>query len=382
MALLAGFLLGAGAVRHVCRQRAQVVDRIAPGNERAYQRIDRYLDAEIAAAAAARGTAAGRRDFSSLSNYLASVAPARRELARLLGVPPDCRKGPPPTLAGNELVHQDDQGEIRRWVLTTCDGRIPLEALVGLPKSAAPRPLVITFYGTGGSPERLFGLDGIADYHQRMAAALLAQGFVVFVPYIVTQEGTRPNWFRNRLDNRALSLGPRLLGIELAQCMHALDYLCQQPFVDPQNIAAYGISLGGFQAFHLAALDLRIGATVVSQYIEDRDGKLAGRDYPEAYWQYEYADYILFPGYLRHFADDDVAALIAPRKLFIETGRQDPRSPSAERLFGSIQGLYRQLGQPDGSVAMEIGAGGHEAFLDGSVKFLKQWMNSAPRKAE
>lgn len=380
LALAAGFVLGAGAYRRVCRQRQADSAEMSPGLERTAAAIDQYLDRRVAQTAESRA-AYWQRDASSLSNYLASAARARSDLATLLGLPSDCHECERPTLAADQWVAEDSRREIRRWTLATCGGTLSLEALVGMPRDRPPPyPLVILFYGTGGSPERVFGLDGISDYHRRMAAVLLEQGYMVFVPGIVTQTGANANRLRNQLDHRALSAGTRLIGIELGQCMSALDYLAELEIVDPQRMVTYGISLGGFLAFHLAALDTRLTATVVSQYIEDRAGKLAGRNYPQAYWQYENMDYILFPGYLSRYTDLDIASLIAPRKLFIEVGRQDARSQSSLGVYKDIQALYESLGLPAGSVALEIGEGGHEAFLAGSLKFLQQWAPPGPRK--
>ena len=380
LTLAAGLVLGAGAYRCVCKHRNADSADVSPGMDKASEGIDRYLNRLVERTGESRA-AYWQRDFSSLSNYLTSVSRARKDLADLLGLPPDFRESNCPALLSDQGVATNGTGEIRHWTLATGNGALPLDALVGIPRNRpSPFPLVILFYGTGGSPERVFGLDGVPDYHRRMAAVLMEHGYLVFVPYIVTQTGANPNQRRNQLDHRALAAGARLIGIELGQCMDALDYLSQLEIVDERHMTTYGISLGGFLSFHLAALDTRVAAAVVSQYIEDRIGKLAGRNYPEAYWQYENADWALFPGYLQRYTDYDIASLIAPRKLFIEVGRQDARSQPSRQVFEDIRGLYESLAQPAGSVALEIGEGGHEAFLAGSLEFLKQWTPPGPRK--
>jgi len=121
--------------------------------------------------------------------------------------------------------------------------------------------------------------------------------------------------------------------------MSFLNYAVTRDDVDASRLAVYGISLGGFLALNLGALDSRVKVVVVSQYFEDMVGKLTGLTYPHSYWRYEDADYMFFPDILQRFSNVDIASLIAPRKLFIEVGLQDPRVDSASRGFLEVKGI-------------------------------------------
>jgi fermentation-respiration switch protein FrsA (DUF1100 family) len=268
---------------------------------------------------------------------------------------------------------------IHKWVFEVCGSQFLVAGLVGIPaRLRGPFPLIVAFHGTAGSPERIFGLDGNDDYHHKFALRLTEQGYMVFSPVIITQyvEDDRGSYnrCRNEIDNRGLPVGVRLAGIELGQIMSVLNYLLTRDDVDPGRVAVYGISLGGFLAFNLGALDPRIKVVVVSQYFEDMVGKLTGLTYPDSYWRYEDADYMFFQDILLKFSSVDIASLIVPRKLFIEVGSQDPRVDSASRCFLEVKAIYDQLKLPPDSAQMEVGNGGHEVFLKGSLRFLNKWV--------
>ena len=342
--------------------------------------INRFIDCKVDSALSMR-KAYWNRDFSSLKRYLDSIERYRCDLRDMYRVPEECLTGRIPTLISNTFVQSVGNVSIHRWVLEVCDGQLTVVGLVGIPSRVkGPFPLIIAFHGTAGYPERIFGLEGKEDYHHKFALRLAEQGYMVFSPLTITQltqndQGSY-NRRRNEIDNRGLSVGVRLLGIELGQIMSVLNYALTRDDVDASRVAAYGISLGGFLAFNLGALDPRVKVVVVSQYFEDMVGKLTGLTYPHSYWRYEDADYMFFQDFLLRFSTVDIASLIAPRKLFIEVGSQDPRADSASKSFLEVKAIYDQLKQPPDSVQMEVGDGGHEVFLKGSLRFLKKWLKS------
>ena len=100
--------------------------------------------------------------------------------------------------------------------------------------------------------------------------------------------------------------------------MRALDLLLARPDVDPNRILITGLSMGGEISMVTAALDERIGMAVVSGAPSDYHVQLEhAEDSPHRCWQWINGD-------LREYVDaSDFLALIAPRPLILETGRDD-----------------------------------------------------------
>ncbi|MGD8554983.1 MAG: dienelactone hydrolase family protein [Anaerolineales bacterium] len=342
-------------------------------NQAHYDSIMDFLSRRVEAAQAARESY-WERDFSSLESYLQSIDAYRQAFMALNSVPPECLTRQVPELVSSAPVATLGGVEIEEMVLAVCQGQLNLTGYLALPQDLeAPAPLVIAFYGTWGSPALAFGLDEEDDYHHQFALKLAEQGYVVFVPVIMTHKGENTNEFRNQLHHRALPLGERLVGIELGEAISALDYLLTLPEVNSDAVATYGISLGGKMSFYLGALDTRVEAVVVSQYLDDLVRKLTSMTYPYAYWRYEESDYAYIPGLLFQFTNVDIASLIVPRRLFVEAGSQDPRAEVVGEVVEEIRDLYVRLGLPRDWVQMEIGEGAHEIFLEGSLDFLNAW---------
>ena len=357
--------------------------RVTRGFDTAYAGIQDFLSSKLAKLDDRRSRYLSGRDFSSEENYLRSIRPYRDDLMRLLGVPSECPHTNAQALR-REAVTVKEGVRIDRVILKTCGGKLRQYGLIGMPANMKkPMPLVVAIHGSAGSPERIFGLDDadtyeMPEYHHEFALRLAKEGFVVYAPQMVTEKKLLDvvhfSESRDAIDMRAMPAGYRLLGIELGQLMSAIGYMRTQPEVRREAIGAYGISLGGEAAFYLAAVDQRVRATVVSQWIEDRDRNLMGPAYSEAAWRYVSELSSNFRGLLSHFDDIDVASLIMPRALFIESGRRDERSHSVEKVAPRIEALYEKIDAPDNSICVEIGRGGHEIIMNGSLEFLRYWL--------
>ncbi len=78
-------------------------------------------------------------------------------------------------------------------------------------------------------------------------------------------------------------------------------------------------------------------------------------------------------GLLEHV---DVAALIAPRPLLVETGRDDVLFPedAARRTVAQLRGVYAALGAPEDALAHEVFEGEHRWHGERVGPFLDQWL--------
>ena len=152
------------------------------------------------------------------------------------------------------------------------------------------------------------------------------------------------------------------MGERLWDLMRCVDYLRSRADVDPARIGCAGLSLGGEMAMWLGAMDPRVTATVSA-------GVLTFMDQMELNhfmcWKFDC---------LRELVDfPDVYALIAPRPLQCQNGRQEPPTQVtpelARRALLEIVPAYRDAGAP-GHVELSCTTA-HEVALELLLAFLK-----------
>lgn len=163
----------------------------------------------------------------------------------------------------------------------------------------------------------------------------------------------------------ALMLGETLAGWRVWDAMRGLDYLqTRADCVDPAQLAVMGISGGGLVSLFLAALDPRIAVAVVSCYFNTFAASILSVDHCVD-------NYV--PGLLELCEMPDLAALIAPRALFVEGGREDPIFPHSAFLaaVAQAQEIYAACGCPD-SFDAESFDGGHRFYGTGAFQFLER----------
>lgn len=246
------------------------------------------------------------------------------------------------------LVSSIPEGALRRMTFNACG--LPLSGLY----APGTRGLIMVIHGTASTPEAAFGLTA-DDYMHGIGRTLNDAGYAVFAPEILTEPyGSEDiNGLRNAVDKRLRAHGQTLVGNELSALAAALRW--------HGGGAVYGISLGGYLAFHLCAIT-DAQACGVSGYIEDRAGKLTGEGYPQPYWQVANADYMTVPGYLEYFDDVQIARLIdAP--LYVETGSEDPRAA----YVGGVVEAMRAAGV---DATSHVGQGGHETYAEAFMEWL------------
>jgi hypothetical protein len=111
-------------------------------------------------------------------------------------------------------------------------------------------------------------------------------------------------------------LGLTVQGMWTWDLMRLIDLLCKDPRVDSKRIGCAGLSGGGMQTLDLAAIDTRVKAAVVSGYFY---GVREALQVTNGHCMCN-----MVPHLWEHFDMGDIAALIAPRGLLIETGDADP----------------------------------------------------------
>src|SRR5256885_17106245 len=131
----------------------------------------------------------------------------------------------------------------------------------------------------------------------------------------------------------ALLLGETLIGWRVWDVMRTLDYIATRAELDASRVGCMGISGGGTATLFAAALEPRIRAELVSGYLNtfrDSIGSLA----------HCIDNYV--PGILNWAEMHDIAGLIAPRPLFVESGDKANIFPIAASIesFTQVREIY------------------------------------------
>jgi Abhydrolase family len=166
----------------------------------------------------------------------------------------------------------------------------------------------------------------------------------------------------------ALMLGQTLIGWRIWDIMRTVDYIATRPELDATRVGCMGISGGGTATSFAAALEPRIRAAMVSGYLNtfrDSIGSLA----------HCIDNYV--PGILNWAEMHDVAGLVAPRPLFIESGERDTIFPidASVECFNRVREIYQVFGAAD-RVEQEVFPGEHSSWGKRGIPFLARHLNA------
>ncbi len=240
-----------------------------------------------------------------------------------------------------------------------------------LPNNLQPgerRPVVVCQHGLEGLPADTLSGPSESGYpaYKAFAARLADRGFIVFAPHNPYRGGDR---FRV-LQRKANPLKLSLFSIIIGQHDRILDWLVDQPFVDPKRIGFYGLSYGGKTAMRVPAVLSRYSLSICSADFNDWIRKNVTTDSPYSYLftnEYEMPEFNL--GNTFNYAE--MAALIAPRPFMVERGHFDGVAPDSwvAYEYAKVQHLYVQLDLAD-RTNIEFFDGPHTIHGVGTFQFL------------
>ena len=241
-----------------------------------------------------------------------------------------------------------------------------------LPKDLQPgekRPTIVVQHGGSGVPAVV--MDKNNNTYKGLAVQLVEQGFIVFAPHFPWRGGDR---YRS-LQRRANPLGLSVFSVILNQHEKILEWLNEQPWVDPNRIGFYGLSWGGKVAVRVPALLDGYSLSVCSGDFNEWIWKNATTDWPNSYMfvrEYEMFDFNLG----MTFNYGEMAALIAPRAFMVERGHDDGVGIDEWVAFeyAKVNRLYNKLNIPE-KTRIEYFDGGHEINAKGALGFIQQHFN-------
>jgi len=232
-------------------------------------------------------------------------------------------------------------------------------------------PAMICVPGHGAGVDAIVGIAP-KDYQNQFALQSVKAGFVTLAieqisfGHRMTKSDRSLGSSCVRDSMASLMLGESMIGWRCFDAMCAYDLLASLPCVDPNRIGIMGISGGGLTAFWTACLDQRFAAAMVSGYFNTfRDSILAVEHCPDN-----------FAFGLSHVVEmPDLVALMAPRKLFVESGTDDPIFPqdAFNRACEVARRIYKSAGA-EGSFASHLFEGDHVFNGSKGIPKLRDWL--------
>jgi dienelactone hydrolase len=270
-------------------------------------------------------------------------------------------------------------GYVREKIVFDSQPGVSLLAYLLLPeKVRRPAPVMICIPGHGRGVDDIVGIDERGadrtdkagyqhDFAIQVAEAGMAAMAIEPMGFGCRRDpvNARQGLSRKACDpvaGGALLVGQTMLGWRVWDVMRTIDYLATRAELDRNRVGFMGISGGGTVTVFSTALDPRIRLALVSGYLNtfrDSVGSLA-----------HCADNYV-PGILNWAEMHDIAGLIAPRPLFVESGEKDNIFPIRASIdsFNQVRKVYEVFGAAD-RVEQEVFAGEHSFWGRRGIPFL------------
>ena len=319
-----------------------------------------------------RAAKAWNRDYTSVEAFLASVEPNRQRWGKVIK---------PPSLAASGKLERRSHPAMAdmgaQW-LTLPLGRLTAQGLLVVPSSATaqkPVPLVIAQHGLGSHPERTFGILDDGDHYHNYAGELFKAGFAVLAPMDL-----RSAERVNRIERLCRLADTSLPGIEFVRMQRLLGEVLQDPRIDEERVGIWGVSRGGQVTMFWMPLEPRIKVGVVCAWFNHRRNKMVIPDSRYSCFLETAEEHAFHDGWLTEFTDSDVASLICPRPVLVQTGKKDGIAhwPFVMEEFAVAQSHYQKLGIEE-RIQIDLHEGGHEPRIESGVKFLTKWLMDRPQ---
>ena len=236
-----------------------------------------------------------------------------------------------------------------KFVFESRPGMVQLGYLLTPRAASPPHPAMICLPGHGRGVDDIVGID--AQGHDRTDQPGYEHDFAIqVVEHGMAALAIEPLGFGCRRDpttvkkgaeatacqpsaGAALLFGQTMLGWRVYDVMRAIDWIETRKELDARRVGCMGISGGGEVTTFAAALEPRIRAAMISGYLNIfRDCIMSLSHCIDNY----------VPGILNWAEMYDVAGLIAPRPLFVESGMKDDIFPieASKASFARVQKVY------------------------------------------
>ena len=281
--------------------------------------LDGYVSRAVADSVRGRSDV-WNRDYSSHEAYTESVEPNRARFRKRIGcldsrLPIEELSYSATTNTSAQLMENEDYTVSRvRWLVFD---EVEGEGLLLEPKPNAPiTAQIVALPDADWTPETIAGITDELPANAQFARRLAKAGCRVVVPLLINRDdaysgnptlGAMTNQpHREFIYRMAFELGRHIIGYEVQKVLSLVDWMSLSDTA-PMGVIGYGE--GGLIALYSAAVDTRIQAAAVSGYFQSRQEVWREPIYRNVW------------GLLHEFGDAEIASLIAPRPLIIETSR-------------------------------------------------------------
>lgn len=172
-------------------------------------------------------------------------------------------------------------------------------------------------------------------------------------------------------------LGLTVAGLNAWDNMRLIDYLEARGDIAMDDLGCFGFSGGGYMTLYLAALDPRVRKAFVSGYLYGVDDSLL---HLNGNCSCNYT-----PGLWRLLDMGDIASLIAPRPLLVQSCEEDHLNGSrglknVDEQLKIVRDAYKLLGRRD-ALRHEVCPGGHHLGVTHLVEDI-EWLDSHVAKCD
>lgn len=283
-------------------------------------------------------------------------------------------------LASKSLEKREFPGYTREAVLfQTRPGLMAFAYIVVPTQGKGPFPTVICIPGHGRGVDDIVGIDkegtdrkAKEGYQFDFALQIAEQGMAavaveplgfgcrrgkVAKKASVTASSCQPS------AGAALLFGETMIGWRVLDTMRTIDLIETRAELDSKRIGCMGISGGGTATLFSSALEPRIKAALISGYLNTfKDSILSLSHCIDNY----------VPGILHWAEMSDIAGLIAPRPVWVESGEKDNIFPIAasKQAFAEVRKVYELFGVAD-KCGHEVFDAGHQFSGARGIPFLR-----------
>lgn len=271
-----------------------------------------------------------------------------------------------------------------KFVIETRPGLLSLGYLLTPLNASGPVPVVICVPGHGRGVDDIVGVDekgrdrkDKAGYQHDFALQVVEAGMAAVA--------VEPMAFGCRRDTRtkkkglgasacqpsagaALLFGETMIAWRVYDVIRTIDWIETRKELDAKRVGCMGISGGGTCTTFAMAVEPRIKSAMVSGYLNTfRDSILSLAHCIDNY----------VPGILQWAEMSDVAGLMAPRPLFMESGDRDSIFPIAasKQCFEETKKIYEVFGKAE-AVEHEVFSGEHSFHGKLGIPFLKKTLTT------